>query len=239
MMSSAETTTQTRAAATPPAGQPAAATVGKKRKVKKRRISTFWMKQIHTIHWMSSAICLVGLLLFAVTGFTLNHAADIEGNVETVTVEKTLPDSLAAMLAADGEGEREGPLPAEIADWAKAEMDADLSARTPEWTEFEVYVPLPRPGGDGWIAFDRQTGDVVAETTDRGIISFLNDLHKGRDTGVIWSWFIDIFAFGCLLFALSGLLLLYIHSRFRASTWPIVGAGLMLPLLIVILFVHV
>lgn len=29
-------------------------------------------------HWVSSALCLAGMLLFAVTGITLNHATDIE-----------------------------------------------------------------------------------------------------------------------------------------------------------------
>src|SRR5690606_16470761 len=38
----------------------------------------FWLRQLHQWHWISSAICLVGMLLFAVTGVTLNHAAEIE-----------------------------------------------------------------------------------------------------------------------------------------------------------------
>jgi hypothetical protein len=29
-------------------------------------------------HWINSAVCLIGMLLFAVTGLTLNHAAKIE-----------------------------------------------------------------------------------------------------------------------------------------------------------------
>ena len=45
----------------------------------KKSRKTFWLKQLHMWHWMSSAISLIGLVLFAVTGFTLNHAADIEG----------------------------------------------------------------------------------------------------------------------------------------------------------------
>ena len=39
----------------------------------------FWMRQLHQWHWISSALCLVGLLLFALTGITLNHAGAIEG----------------------------------------------------------------------------------------------------------------------------------------------------------------
>ncbi|RYF64265.1 MAG: hypothetical protein EOO29_42660, partial [Comamonadaceae bacterium] len=34
----------------------------------------FWLKQLHTWHWISAALSLGGMLLFAITGFTLNHA---------------------------------------------------------------------------------------------------------------------------------------------------------------------
>ena len=37
----------------------------------------FWLRTLHQWHWISSAICLIGMLLFAFTGITLNHAADI------------------------------------------------------------------------------------------------------------------------------------------------------------------
>ena len=38
----------------------------------------YWLKTLHQWHWISSAVCLVGMLLFAVTGITLNHAAQID-----------------------------------------------------------------------------------------------------------------------------------------------------------------
>ena len=41
----------------------------------------FWLRQMRQWHWISAAICLIGMLLFAVTGITLNHAGKIE--VET------------------------------------------------------------------------------------------------------------------------------------------------------------
>ena len=65
----------------------------------KKSRKAFWLKQLHMWHWMSSAVCLIGLLLFAITGFTLNHAADIEGS--PVVTEKTaqIPPTLLAQLA--------------------------------------------------------------------------------------------------------------------------------------------
>ena len=107
-----------------------------------------------------------------------------------------------------------------------------------EWSPDEVYIALPRAGGDGWISIDRGTGAVEYERTDRGWVSYLNDLHKGRNTGAAWRWFIDVFALGCVVFSVTRLFLLYFHARQRRLTWPLVGLGLLIPLLIALLFVH-
>src|SRR3546814_5643062 len=69
-------------------------------------------------------------------------------------------------------------------------------------------------------------------------LSYLNDLHKGRNSGSAWSLFIDIFAFACLVFAVTGLFLLQPHSAKRRSTWPLVGIGLAIPAAIAIIFIH-
>ena len=205
----------------------------------KRRVSAFWLKQFHTWHWMSSAICLVGMILFAVTGITLNHAAAIEGSAAVETQERTLPDGLLAELAQAPAAPAAGTqVPAVLEEWLQSELGASASGRATEWSEAEIYIPLPRPGGDGWVAIDRETGAVLHEDTDRGWIAYLNDLHKGRDTGTAWSWFIDTFAVACVIFSLTGLLLLQIHARHRRSTWPIVGAGVVIPVFLLIFLMH-
>ena len=97
---------------------------------------------------------------------------------------------------------------------------------------------MPRPGGDAWLRVDLKDGAVEYERTDRGWISYLNDLHKGRMTGGAWSLFIDVFAIGCLVFCITGLLILKMHAQRRPMTWPMVGLGLVLPALLVLLLVH-
>ena len=195
------------------------------------------MRQFHTWHWMSSAICLVGMILFAITGITLNHAGEIESNPVVVAEEIELPPSLVGVLAR-AEGESGAPPPPAIASWLEERLSIDLGGRATEWSEDEIYIPLPRAGGDGWISLERTTGAVVYEDTDRGWIAYLNDLHKGRDTGTAWSWFIDVFAVGCIIFCLTGFLLLQIHARKRKMTWPIVGAGIIIPLFLLIFLMH-
>ncbi len=208
------------------------------RPARKSGIPAFWTRQFHTWHWMSSALCLVGMVLFAITGITLNHAAAIESAPVVTTHEGTLPDDVAAVLAQVGGGDAQTPVPGAVAKWLDAQWGVDVASRAAEWSEEELYIPLPRAGGDGWVAIDRATGAVLHEDTERGWIAYLNDLHKGRDTGPVWSWFIDIFAAACVIFSLTGLLLLQLHARRRPSTWPIVGAGFVIPLFLLVFLMH-
>ena len=202
---------------------------------KKRR--SYWLKQLHLWHWVSSAICLVGLLLFTVTGVTLNHAAEIEGKPQVTTREARLPPALQGALGA-GPQKGKAALPQDLAAWTARELGIELSGREAEWSQNEVYVSLPRAGGDAWLTITRDTGEITYERTDRGWISYLNDLHKGRNTGTAWRWFIDVFAAACLVFSLTGLVLLQLHSHNRPSTWPLVGLGLLAPVLLILLFIH-
>lgn len=209
------------------------------RKPGKRRIPAFWVRQFHTWHWMSSAICLAGMVLFAVTGITLNHAGSIEAEPTIVTHEYVLPDEILGSLdVVPANANAETAVPPTLINWLDETAGVDVSSRTPEWSAAELYVPLAQPGGDGWVLIDRLSGDVVHETTDRGWIAYLNDLHKGRDTGAAWSWFIDIFAAASVIFSLTGLLLLQLHAKKRPSTWPIAGAGVLIPLFLILFLIH-
>lgn len=197
----------------------------------------FWLKQLHRWHWISSAISLMGLLLFTITGITLNHAGEIGATPNVVERQGTLPAPLLRQVAADEAPDSTRKLPAPVADYL--EQQFHINARgDAEWTPEEINLPLPRPGGDGFVTIDRTDGALVHEETSRGWIAYLNDLHKGRNVGPVWKWFIDIFAVASLIFAITGLVLLYLHSRRRPSTWPLVGFGLLVPLLLAIFFIH-
>jgi uncharacterized protein len=194
-----------------------------------------WLKNLHRWHWISAALSLTGMVLFAITGITLNHASQIEAKPKVVSRTATLPAPLQTTLRAAA-GKR-APLPPSVADWAKASFAIDVASLEVEWEEDEAYVPMPRPGGDAWL---RISGDGAAEyeKTDRGTVSWLNDLHKGRNTGAVWSWFIDIFAGACLVFALTGFLIMKLHAANRPSTWPVIGFGILVPILLALLFTH-
>jgi len=197
----------------------------------------WWMKQIRTWHWISGALCLVAMLLFAVTGITLNHAAQIEGKPQVERRDETAPANVLEALRAGPEKGRTA-LPQPVGGWIEGTFSVKTAGREIEWSDGEAYVSLTRPGGDAWVSIDRDTGETKYESTDRGWIAYLNDLHKGRNTGPAWSWFIDIFAVACVLFCATGLLLLQLYAKGRPSTWPMVGIGLGLPFVLAILFIH-
>ena len=198
-----------------------------------------WLKNLHRWHWISSALCLMGMLLFSITGITLNHAAQIEAKPSVAKRKATLPAPLLRDLeqAAAKHVDTSAPLPARVAAWADREFGLDVGKVDAEWTEEDAYVALPRPGGDAWlrIAVD---GAAEYEKTDRGMVSWLNDLHKGRNAGPVWGWFIDMFAVACVVFSLTGFLIMKLHAANRPSTWPEIGAGVLLPLLLALLFTH-
>jgi hypothetical protein len=177
------------------------------------------------------------MLLFAVTGITLNHAADIGATPQVTTRNATLPAGLLDQIP-DSTPDGKHPLPAPLQAWIAQEFSVSAAGREAEWSGSDIYLALPRPGGDGWLSIDRETGEVTHEITTRGWVAYLNDLHKGRDTGWAWRWFIDAFAAACLVFCATGLVLLKLHAGARPATWPVVGLGLVVPLILAILFIH-
>ena len=199
-----------------------------------------WLKGLLTVHWISSAICLLGLLLFSVTGLTLNHASQIEARPDTQRSARQLPAALLADVQQHRQQGRSnrGPLPAALNHWLADSLALNTTEAQAEWSDEEVYVPLPRPGGDAWLRIDLTDGALEYERTDRGTLAWLNDLHKGRNAGTAWSWFIDVFAVACIVFTATGLFLLYLHGRQRRATWPLVALGLLIPMLLALLFIH-
>lgn len=200
------------------------------------KVRAWWLKQLHGWHSWSAAVSLVGMLLFAVTGLTLNHAASIGASPRVTDHAATVPAPLLRLLA--GPHPRGTPLPDAVALVLRQPLGLDIAGRPAEWEEDAVTVSLPGPGRDAWVSIDRASGRATSELTERGWVSYLNDLHKGRNTGPAWFWFIDIFAVACILFTGTGLVLLQMHARHRRATWPLVGLGLAAPVLVALLLIH-
>jgi len=202
-------------------------------------------RDIKAWHWISSAVCLGATLLFAITGVTLNHADAVEAQPIKQVVEQQLPRPVLADLSArqqqllSGQSIVEGLLPSSFTAWYQQQTGLSLArSQLAQWDEYEVYVGMPRAGGDRWFRVDLETGEFYQEDLDRGWVAYLNDLHKGRNTGFGWILMLDLLAVIMGIFAITGLILLKRYAKGRKSTWPLVVAGLIVPWLVLLLPMH-
>ncbi len=190
---------------------------------------------MHRWHWISSAICLICMMLFAITGITLNHPQWFESEADTYEATYQLDNDLHQQLS-----QMQDPaiLPEELIRWLNQNTNHQLNFKRSqfEWSSYEIYIQQPFAGGDRWMSLDLDTGEVLYSNTDRGLVAWLNDLHKGRNTSMVWIVFIDIFAVATLVFCITGLLLLQIHSKRRPSTWYITAAGLLIPAILLYVY---
>lgn len=197
----------------------------------------FWLRQLHSWHWISAALSLAGMLLFAVTGLTLNHAGSLSARPSQEERQAAVPARLQAALQTLPDG-GDQPVPPALARWAAEAFAIDIAELAAEVDADEVFVTVPRPGGEGALRLDRATASASYTVTSRGWVAYFNDLHKGRHAGRVWSWFIDGTAASCIVFTLTGFALLWMHGRARPFTWPLAGLSLLAPVLIALLFVH-
>src|SRR5688500_16976396 len=199
----------------------------------RRRMQLY--RTTHLWHWISAAICFAALILFTVTGITLNHAGAISAAPEVATGEAQLPEELRASIAT---ADPQAAPPADVMAWAEDAFDIPLRGASAEWSDEELYLSAPGPGRDAWVSIDRASGAAKFESTNRGWVAYFNDLHKGRNTGITWTIFIDVVAIAVLFFSITGLVLLWIQARQRTSTWPLVGSGVVLVAALMFIFAH-
>jgi len=157
-------------------------------------------------HTYSAMWVLLLLLFFSVTGITLNHPEwqsqlgatqsisvyplpETLRTWPTVAEQATYTDALATWLLGQG---------VKAVSW-QSRFDSD---------EFTLELNFKRPAGYALAIVDFKHQEIELEQKFSGYLALLNDLHKGRDSGLLWRWLIDITAIACLFFALTGFYLL-------------------------------
>jgi uncharacterized protein len=146
------------------------------------------------------------VLFFSATGLTLNHPAWFSG-VEV---------SSEANGALDVDWLRDESHKLEVVERLRAAHRVSGALAEFTMNEAECLVTFKGPGYSADAFIDRATGEYTLSETRQGLVAVLNDLHKGRDSGPIWSILIDVSAIAMVLISLSGLiLLLYLKIRRR------------------------
>lgn len=164
-----------------------------------------WSRTVHI--YLSIALFLI-LVFFALTGITLNHATVFVGEPEvTVRTLDTLPElplDEAGMIA-------DSP---ELAQLLREEFGLRRSMVTLDTLDDVVFIDYRAPGKSGLLEIDVAAGTAHYELTDFGLVAFLNDLHKARDTDMIWKALIDISGILLVFFSIAGFVLL-LPNRYR------------------------
>jgi len=194
-----------------PATAPVRHHAGHWKHVWKKRAVT-WARWSHIyLSMVSFAI----LLFFAATGLTLNHQ-EWFANQQRTLVHKGSVDR--AWLGKDVDKLR---LVEQLrkANGIKAGM-SDLRV-----DENQISVNFKGPGYTADSFIDRVTGAYEVTETRMGWGAVMNDLHKGRDAGLVWSRVIDVSAVFMTLVSGTGLALIFFLSKWRKSGLILLGAG--------------
>jgi hypothetical protein len=175
------------------------------------RVITQWALLIH-IYVSMAGFTLV--LLFAVTGLTLNHQDFGLAARETTKKSVEVPASLV-------QSPDRGAL--------KKHFEESVGIRSPltdyRENETEVQMTFAAPGRRSVVTINRATRTAEVDTETRGPLGRLDDLHKGLDSGRPWYWVIDITAILLTISSLTGMITLtrFAHDAAAVSLWEALG----------------
>jgi uncharacterized protein len=184
-----------------------------------------WRRRLSALsRWLHIYLSMVSFALvffFAVTGLTLNHADKFGDQVQTQQEKGQLdsnwvnsPDTLKIAKL-------------QIVEYLRNKHGIKAAMSDFRIDDQQIGVSFKGPGYAADAFIDRTTGAYDLTRTSAGFIGLINDLHKGRDTGRIWSVVIDIAAVLMTLVSLTGMILLLFLRRKRLSGLIVASLGLL------------
>jgi hypothetical protein len=125
----------------------------------------------------------------------------------------------------------------EIVEWLRKEHQLKGALTDFRIDDAQCGISFKGPGYAADIFINRATGEYDISQTRAGFVGILNDLHKGRDAGPVWSLIIDISAILMTVVSLTGMILLLYLKRKRIRGLILAALGLMVAYLIYIIWV--
>jgi hypothetical protein len=167
------------------------------------------------LHIYLSMFGLAAVLFFSVTGITLNHPdwffgesgrrVKSEGRMDTKWLHVATP---VAPKGDDSDYSRE-VAKLEVVEYLRKTHGIRGALTEFKAEEHECLVTFKGPGYAADAFIDRDSGRYDVTQSSHGVIAIVNDLHKGRDTGPVWSMLIDVSAAMMTVISLTGLILLF------------------------------
>ena len=184
---------------------------------RKRRLAAL----IRWLHIYLSMLSFALVFFFAVTGLTLNHA-DRFGDQTRTQQEKGSMD-----LSWVKEPDTLKIAKLQIVEYLRNKHGIKAAMSDFRIDDSQIGVSFKGPGFAADAFIDRATGAYDLTRTSAGFVGIINDLHKGRDTGKVWSVLIDVSAVLLTLVSLTGLLLLLFLKKRRISGLLVAALGLL------------
>lgn len=171
------------------------------------RVNKSLLSYSRLIHVYVSMALLTLMVFFSITGITLNHPewfADDQAQVQELTLQ--LPQSL---LSTESQGE--------LLQYLHQQTWFSGKRLTLERDEYELFISDKGPGSHLSVTIDLETGEAFVENTNYGVWAKLNDLHKGRNSGGLWAFIIDLSAVLMIVFSITGLVLALAQRRINKT----------------------
>jgi hypothetical protein len=166
------------------------------------------------LHIYTSMAGFTLVLLFAITGLTLNHEDFGLSQPKVTKSTIVLPADVLEHPDRSVLGQR---------------LREILGVRSPV-TDYredpdQIQVTLAAPGHRTVVTVNRAQGEGEVETETRGLFGKLDDLHKGFDSGPAWFWVIDLVAVLLTLSAVTGMVTLVTFRGRRRSGFVVAVLG--------------
>lgn len=183
-------------------------------------------------HWALLAhiyISMAGLtlaVLFGATGLTLNHEDFGFSHPHVTTSEMTLDKNFVAHANQ-----------ATIEHYLGKKLGMRSLSTDYHDDADQIQVTYAIPGARTIVTINRKDGSAEVEKETRGLLGRLGDLHKGFDTGRVWSWTIDVAAVLIVVSSLTGIVTLMALRHRRRLGFTIGAFGVLTVFMIYLLWV--
>ena len=187
---------------------------------RRRSTKTRAHKWTRLVHVYTSMISFFVVLFFAITGITLNHPEWTFGtSPKNTSTTGTLPKDAVVNGKVDW---------FIITEFLRSNEGVRGSVADKRADGIEGEIAFKGPAHEADATFNIDTRTYELRTTSQGVVGFMNDLHKGRDTRSSWKWLIDVSGGFLTLVGVTGLGLQFFLRKRRRSAISLAVTGTVL-----------
>jgi hypothetical protein len=169
------------------------------------RVNRRFLDFCRTLHIYLSMFGLLVMLLFGLTGFTVNHEDWFQATTPRVREQeiKTPVDKIAA-------NDRLG-----IVEHLRGTLKISGAMTGFDDLDNRIFVGFKEPGQTWEVEIEKSSGVTRARQEMFNFIALINNLHRGRYSGTAWRWVIDISAGFIVVACGTGMVLWLVLPRRR------------------------